>query len=207
MFFLTGLRQVHNAFHGVLGLPRTATDWVMLILSVLMLGPMHAVQVCHLRHHRFCLSEQDVEGRVAKRGAWRALAIGPLYPAQLHYTGWRHAGARRRRWIGAELLPSVVVIFLALGVEVADWWTYHVLAMSCGQCLTGFCAVWTVHRGASSQPFHARTIRNRITAALTYDVFYHAEHHMYPTVPTRNLAVLARRLDVAQPGMQPKMVF
>src|SRR5262245_49777577 len=52
MFFLTGLRQVHNAYHYALGLPRAATEWVMFALSVLMLGSMHAVQVNHLRHHR-----------------------------------------------------------------------------------------------------------------------------------------------------------
>jgi hypothetical protein len=52
MFFLTGLRQVHNAYHYALGVPRAATEWVMLALSVLMLGSMHAVQINHLRHHR-----------------------------------------------------------------------------------------------------------------------------------------------------------
>ena len=29
MFFLTGLRQVHNAFHIALGISRPATHWVM----------------------------------------------------------------------------------------------------------------------------------------------------------------------------------
>ena len=48
MFFLTGLRQVHNAYHYALGLPRAATEWVMFAMSVLMLGSMHAVQVNHL---------------------------------------------------------------------------------------------------------------------------------------------------------------
>jgi len=57
MFFLTGLRQVHNAYHYALGVPRAATEWVMLALSVMMLGSMHAVQVNHLRHHRYCLGE------------------------------------------------------------------------------------------------------------------------------------------------------
>src|SRR5262245_8597853 len=45
MFFLAGLRQVHNAFHDALGLPRLGSDCVMLVLSVLMLGSMHAVQI------------------------------------------------------------------------------------------------------------------------------------------------------------------
>ena len=32
MFFLTGLRQTHNAHHYALGIPRFATEWVMTVL-------------------------------------------------------------------------------------------------------------------------------------------------------------------------------
>src|SRR5687767_13856150 len=56
LFFLTGLRQVHGAFHYSLGLNRRATDLVMAGLSLLMLGSMHAVQFNHLRHHARCLA-------------------------------------------------------------------------------------------------------------------------------------------------------
>ena len=44
VFFLTGLRVVHGAFHYTLGLPRRATDFVMFTFSLVMLGSMHAVQ-------------------------------------------------------------------------------------------------------------------------------------------------------------------
>jgi hypothetical protein len=37
---LTGLRVVHNAHHYALGLPRWASEWVMFVMSVLMLGSM-----------------------------------------------------------------------------------------------------------------------------------------------------------------------
>ena len=48
VFFLTGLRVVHGAFHYTLGLPRRATDCVMFAFSLAMLGSMHAVQWNHL---------------------------------------------------------------------------------------------------------------------------------------------------------------
>src|SRR5207248_10293953 len=48
VFFLTGLRVVHGAFHYTLGLPRRATDCVMFAFSLVMLGSMHAVQWNHL---------------------------------------------------------------------------------------------------------------------------------------------------------------
>ena len=47
VFFLTGLRIVHGAFHYTLGLPRRATDLLMFCFSLAMLGSMHAVQWNH----------------------------------------------------------------------------------------------------------------------------------------------------------------
>ncbi len=44
VFSLTGLRLIHNAFHSALGLSRRATDVVLWIMSLVMLGSMHAVQ-------------------------------------------------------------------------------------------------------------------------------------------------------------------
>ena len=51
---LTGLRQVHNAFHYALGLSQRATEWLMVLLSIAMPGSMHAVKFNHLQHHKFC---------------------------------------------------------------------------------------------------------------------------------------------------------
>src|SRR5262249_14784394 len=68
VFFMTGLRQVHNAFHFTLGLSRRGCELVMFVLSVLMLGSMHAVWFNHLRHHRHCMDENDVEGMSARMG-------------------------------------------------------------------------------------------------------------------------------------------
>jgi fatty acid desaturase len=208
MFFLTGLRQAHNAQHYALGLPRLATDGVMLALSVAMLGSMHAVQTNHLRHHRFCLEDEDVEGVSARLPAWRALALGPLFPLRLHAKALAVASPRQRRWILAELAANAAWIVLALVALDVAWLRYHVVAMVAGQCLTAFFAVWTVHHGCDRRrgPI-ARTIRGRLKAAISYDMFFHLEHHLYPAVPTRHLPVLARRLDAVAPGLAAQRVF
>src|SRR4051812_24203612 len=65
-FFLTGLRQSHGAQHYTLGIPRRLQDGVLFVLSLLMLGSMHAIQVSHLHHHRHCLDEEDAEGSTAR---------------------------------------------------------------------------------------------------------------------------------------------
>jgi len=207
MFFLTGLRQVHNAYHYALGIPRNATECVMFVLSVLMLGSMHAVQLTHLWHHRHCLTADDVEATSARMPGWRAVLIGPLFPLRLHRKALQIANARHCRWIWAELaanLAFVVAVFFVLEIR---WLEYHVVAMLLGQCLTGFFAVWTVHHDCDPQGRFARTIRHRAKALITYNMFYHVEHHLFPAVPTCRLPVLAQRLDAVAPELAAKKVF
>lgn len=191
MFYLTGLRVVHNGFHRALGLPGWATRVVLLALSALMLGSMHAVQHVHLRHHRFLLEDDDLEGACAKGPAWRALLLGPLYPPRMIVEAWR--GSADRAWIAAELAANLVWIPTA---------GYHVAAMAIGQCLSAFFCVWTVHRGGTS-----RTSRRRWLNVLAYGMFYHAEHHLFPMVSTRRLPALAARIDAAAPEVREARVL
>ena len=94
VFFLTGLRIVHGAFHRALGLPRWPTEIVLFVFSQLMLGSMHAVRWNHLRHHRHCLADDDIEAMGARRSAWGAIRLGPVFPLRLHRAAL--AGAAQR---------------------------------------------------------------------------------------------------------------
>lgn len=207
MFFLTGLRQVHNAYHYALGISRTLTEWIMFGLSILMLGSMHAVQINHLRHHRHCMEEEDIEAMSARMPGWRALLIGPLFPLRLHRKAIEVGSARQRLWIGAELAANAAWVGLVFGVLEFGWLKYHVTAMAAGQCLTAFFAVWTVHHDCEPGTLQARTIRGRFKALVTYNMFFHVEHHLFPAVPTCRLAVLARRLDAVAPELAAERVF
>ncbi|MEO1218871.1 MAG: fatty acid desaturase, partial [Bacteroidota bacterium] len=42
---------------------------------------------------------------------------------------------------------------------------------------------------------------------LTYNMFYHLEHHLFPAVPTIKLPELARRIDKEVPELVKKSVF
>jgi fatty acid desaturase len=66
VYFLTGLRQVHNGFHYTLGVNHTLTEATLIVNSLLMMTAMHAVKYNHLRHHKYCLHEEDVEGNCAR---------------------------------------------------------------------------------------------------------------------------------------------
>src|SRR5579871_5526587 len=175
IFFLTGLRQVHDAYHYALGISRQATELVIFVLSVLMLSSMHAIQLTHLHHHRHCMDEEDVEAMSARMPAWRAILLGPVFPVKLHQLGLYLASPRQRRWIYAELAAMVLLVFVTFFVLHVALLRYHVLAMAVGQCLTAFFAVWTVHHGCDGKGHIARTMRNRIKSVIVFDMFFHTE--------------------------------
>lgn len=206
VFFLTGLRQVHNAHHYALGVSRRATEAVMFVLSLLMLSSMHAIQVTHLHHHRHCLDHDDVEAESARMSALEALAFGPVFAFRIHAAALRLGGSRHRRWIGAELAGIGIVLSVACWIR-APWLLYHVAAMLAGQCMTAFFAVWTVHHHCDGTSSVARTLRSRLKSIIVFDMFYHLEHHLFPKVPTCHLAILAERIDRAAPDQTILSVY
>jgi fatty acid desaturase len=207
VFFLTGLRLVHNAYHSALGLSRAETEGVLWVMSVLMLGSMHAVQFNHLRHHKLALGEEDVEGRHADMPAWRVLLFGPAFPFLLHFTALRKGNRRLRLTILGELLLNAVSVAAIFGFTHNGALRYHLCAMAAAQCMTAFFAVWTVHHHCDRQHYIARTLRNRIKNGLTFNMFLHLEHHLVPRVPTCHLSELARRIDLVAPELKSKLVF
>lgn len=206
IFFLTGLRQVHNAYHYALGISRFFTEIVIFILSLLMLGSMHAVQITHLEHHKHCMDEEDVEAASARLSGVRAIIVGPLFPIRLHIKALSIAKPKQKYWIYFELLTTIFLIILAFIVLDFPILKYHIFAMLIGQCLTSFFAVWTVHHDCDRY-YIARTLRGRIKNSISFNMFFHVEHHLYPKVPTCHLDKLAIRLDKVAPELNQKQVF
>jgi len=207
MFFLTGLRLVHNAFHSALGLSRRATDAVLWVMSLVMLGSMHAVRFNHMRHHRLRLGAGDMEGRSAEMPAWGALLFGPVFPILLHVTALRYGNRKQRASVIAEIGMSALWVALVFSVFHSPSLRYHVIAMATGQCLTAFFAVWTVHHHCDRTHYIARTLRNRVKNRITFNMFLHVEHHLCPRVPTCHLPELSKRIDRAMPELKRKIVF
>jgi fatty acid desaturase len=208
MFFLTGLRQVHNASHYALGTTKIITEIVLFILSILMLGSMHAIQINHLRHHKyFPDKKKDVEAISIDMTPLGAIAIGPIFPFLLHIKAFNEGNAVQLSWIRAELLANAILIAVTFLILDIAWLKHHVLAMAIGQCLTAFFAVWIVHHNCDPISGVARTIRNRLKAIITYNMFYHLEHHLFSSVPTCHLHILANRLDEAIPELRKKYVY
>ena len=207
VFFLVGLRLVHDAHHANLGLSRRGHDLVMVVLSMVMLSSMHAVQFNHLRHHRHCLGDEDLEAWSAQLPAYKAILYGPIFPVRLHHAALTEGSTRVRLWTVFEMALAALTVITALWILDLQFLTYHVIVMAIGQCLTSFFAVWTVHNHCDTSHFIARTARGRLKNLVTYNMFLHMEHHLYPGVPTCNLPELSKRLDDAAPELQTHTVF
>jgi fatty acid desaturase len=148
------------------------------------------------------MAEEDLEAMSARGNAWQALLIGPWFPVRLHLTALVRARGRVRRWIVAELLGNALWLGLVLGVLDVPLLRLHVLSMAVGQCLTAFFAVWTVHRDCEHSHFIARTLRRPFLNLISFNMFFHVEHHLFPKVPTCHLPRLATRIDQVAPELQ-----
>ena len=89
----------------------------MFVMSVLMLGSMHAVQRNHLQHHKHCMDDEDLEGYSARFSAWRAWLYGPVFLVRLHMRGFRLGLRRHRRRILAELAAGALWVFLVFALS------------------------------------------------------------------------------------------
>jgi len=207
VFFITGLRLNHNACHYAVGISKKSHEYVLFILSILMLGSMHAVQVNHLRHHKYFPESKDIEAISAHKPALEAFLIGPFFPIILHTKALQVGSLIQKKWICLELSMNVFWVYIVFNVLNLNFLKYHIMVMLLAQCMTAFFAVWTVHHDCDSEKHIARTIRNKFKAKLTFNMFYHLEHHLFPAVPTCHLHLLAKRMDEAAPLLQKKQVF
>jgi fatty acid desaturase len=76
-----------------------------------------------------------------------------------------------------------------------------------GQCFTAFFAVWTMHHDCEPTTRIARTQRGWLKNVVSYDMFHHVEHHLFPAVPTCHLPELSRRLDCVAPEYKNLTVY
>jgi len=205
LFFLTGLRQSHNGFHYTLGLSKKATWWVLFINSLLMLAAMHAIKYNHLRHHKYCLQKDDVEGNCAKMKAWQSLLYGPIFIFRQHAAALQAKESRTTNSVLLELFSIAAFISLVFYWDIPVL-KYHIVAMAIGEFFTAFFAVWTVHHDCDEEVF-ARTVNNKWKNIFTYNMFYHLEHHLFPKVPTIKLPELAKRIKKEIPDLEVKEVF
>ncbi|SLN65344.1 Fatty acid desaturase [Falsiruegeria litorea R37] len=198
MYFLCALRLNHEAIHGNLGLPRRWDIVILHVLSGAMCGCNCSVAWSHMQHHRHAMGPKDHEGKCGEMSARQVLLYGPRFPFDLIRAAWSHGGTKWRR----RLLVDGVAVALVVSAIVASGLRFlmlHLAAMILAQCLTAFFAVWITHHGTAHSGLAGRSQRGPL-ARLAYLMFYHREHHLFPSVPVSRLPELAERLDTQVPG-------
>ncbi|RFS22582.1 fatty acid desaturase [Chitinophaga silvatica] len=205
-YFLTALRQVHNGFHNSLGTNKFLTWLTLYLNSISMMASIHAVKFNHIRHHKYCLSEEDYEGKSASMSWYGAILYGPVHMFLIHKITLKHANKNYVRNVWLEMISIAVVTTVIIWLKI-PFLIYHIIVMVIGELLMAFFAVWTVHHDTHEQPELARTQRGGIKNWLTFSMFYHLEHHLFPAVPTIKLPELAKRLDECIPELEKKTTF
>jgi fatty acid desaturase len=203
--FLTGLRQAHNAFHNALGTHYVLTKFSMVLNSLILLASMHAVKHTHLLHHKHCLTDEDLEGKCAQMSALKALFYGPVHIYKIHMKALFNDNWTLRLWTLSELGLIATFITTAFIFNI-NFLIYHCIVMAIGELTSAFFAVWTVHHDCDEE-YYARTLNNKWKNRLTYNMFYHWEHHQFPAVPTIKLPELAKRIQDQSIKNPIKQVF
>jgi fatty acid desaturase len=150
--------------------------------------------------------DEDVEGSAARRSAWQTTLRGPAFAFHLNRWGWKLANPRAQRWV---LVETVSLCAIVAAIMLLDFFPLqaHVATMLIGQCFTGLFAVWSVHHGCGPEHLIARTQRRWLKNFVSYDMFHHIEHHLFPAVPTCHLPELSRRLDAVAPEYKEFTVY
>jgi fatty acid desaturase len=205
-FFLTGLRQVHNGFHNSLGTNKFLTWLSLYINSLLMVSSIHAIKFNHIRHHKYCLTDEDYEGKSAGMTWYGAILYGPVHMFLIHKITLQIGNKKYVRNVLFELFSIAIMLFIIFYFKI-DFLIYHVSIMIIGEFLMAFFAVWTVHHDTEEHPNFARTQRDGWKNKITFSMFYHLEHHLFPAIPTIKLPELTKRIDKALPDLEKKQTF
>lgn len=205
-FFLAGLRQVHNGFHNSLGTNKFLTWFTLYSNSILLMVSIHAVKFNHIRHHKYCLSDEDYEGKSAKMTWYGAILYGPIHMFLIHKVTLQKGNRNYVKNVILELFSIAVVAFIIFYFQI-HFLIYHIIMMVFAEFLMAFFAVWTVHHDTEDSPEFARTQRADWKNKITFSMFYHLEHHLFPAVPTIKLPELARRIDNVFPDIEKKQTF
>ncbi len=203
-FVITAYRQGHDLYHRSLGVHRYLSTFLLVLISLLSFSSLHSMKYSHLEHHRNPLSENDEEGYLAHGTWYQALMGGLEFRYRIYKHGYRLAPTKEKTKIILEslliVLLVVITFFSQSMILLYQFWVMFVINI-----FAGVFAVWGLHHDCDDGI--ARTERNPVVNALTFNLFYHVEHHLFPAVPTQHLPKLAKRLDKHAPHLTKNKVF
>lgn len=181
-------------------------------MGAVLLESGHAYRTTHLQHHRVFPEQDDPEGDPARMSFLGAILHGVVFLPRLWLWAWRQnrCGREQRLWLIAEAAWAVGLVFV--GILVWRWTpavlVYATLAII-GNWRYPLLTVHLPHRKYGQTPLtQTHTLRGWLIPKIFLELTYHLEHHLYPQVPSYNLAKLSRRLDpyFQRAGVVPRRV-
>ncbi|MDC0936258.1 fatty acid desaturase [Pirellulales bacterium] len=210
--FVAVVTATHDVVHGSLGLSDSQTELALFTLGAVLLESGHAYRMTHLQHHRMFPSPDDPEGDPARMSLWSAMLYGVVFLPKLWTWAIRRCqrGSAQRIWLLAEAGWAVGIV--AIGVLV--WNKTPAVIVYAGLATVGswvypLLTVHLPHRNyGDTELTQTHTLRGRVIPKLFLELTYHLEHHLYPQVPSHNLAELSLRLDphLTRAGVVPRRV-
>ena len=210
VLYISAIGTLHDLMHRNLGLTARANDLWLFALGVLLGESGHSLQATHREHHRKSSLADDPEGYVDGLRPWRVILEGPLYRHNLACWAWAHRPAIRR-WIAAEATLSLAVISAAVsfGLQVPVFGAFVAATVLFSWVFPLVSVTWLHGDFGAPGLFGTKTIRGMLLPKLTLGLTYHLEHHLYPSVPTHQLAALSRRIEpeLLAIGAEPDYLF
>ena len=194
---------VHDLIHGALGLPARVNEVALSLAALLLIKSGHGLRVLHLAHHRHCLGDDDVEGRVARESFATLAARGPVLALVARYEAFR-ADPRTRPLQAIETALNVAL--LAGGTwELVHFRSSALLVYWASVVFVTVTApIWGAkipHMIPWAHPVVRRlaSLSGRWTPA-TASVLLHELHHRFPRLPVALLPAHAHLLDTTEPS-------
>lgn len=204
------LNAAHDCVHGTFLDGRRANRIAGTLWCAAILGNFSLFKYSHLTHHRYTRVPGDTEAVEPLRSigdyARRMLLRNPfghvgrtLRAAFLCPPEWLGDGAKRA---AARQDASVLLIWLMAAAALTIAFPATMVAIYWGPLLFAPAMVSLTalpeHYGrpASASVFEstASVISNPLARTLLWNAGYHAEHHLYPAVPSQNLPALHQKL-------------
>ncbi|HVQ88007.1 MAG TPA: fatty acid desaturase [Actinomycetes bacterium] len=191
--FVTGVAVLNDLVHEAVGLGQGWSRLCIGVIAALMLENGAAVTATHLQHHFGKLEDWDPEGYIDTMKLPRLLLECPIYRYRLWVWAWNQSEAART----AILSQAAVHGFVIATAFLVPWTPLRLLVVVL--VVAGLIFPLVSARGPQNAWGYGdpnRTIvRGRWVPRLLLGMTYHLEHHLYPEVPTYQLAELARRLE------------
>lgn len=208
--FVAVVTVTHDVVHRTLGLSEKRSDWWLFLLGLVLLESGHAYRMTHRQHHRLFPSPEDPEGYPANLSFIGAVCYGPVFLVRLWVWSFARADRRGRAWLVVEAAAPILAVTGGIVVwPVAPGLLVYAVMAIVGSWVYPLLTVYLPHHDYGDEPLRqTRTLRGRVIPAIFLELTYHLEHHLYPQVPSHNLAELARRLDpyLASAGVRPVRV-